>query len=135
MSRKKADSESTAWVNSQVGSPKIEGLLEISHSKYGIFIGGNPDTLRSLARLLNWLADVDQESRSAIPEGERSHVHLEPGDPLKLWAALTPFSENTEICRLDAKGTGEFPKRYHKIIKQLRIKYEKNKKTKERTNK
>ena len=89
----------------------IKGSLEISvgRGRTGIFIGGDPQGLRSLAKTLNWLADVDQEAYSGIPVGERAHTHLHAGEP---FAHLTQFSANTEICRLDAKGTKEFPKYY-----------------------
>ena len=44
----------------------IEGTLEISKNRAGagVFIGGDPKGLRSLAKILIWLADVDQESHS-----------------------------------------------------------------------
>jgi hypothetical protein len=37
------------WENKGVGCPRIENNLEISTSRSGIFIGGDPDGLRSLA--------------------------------------------------------------------------------------
>ena len=90
------------WVNDITQSPKITGNLEISKSATGIFIGGDPEALRSLSRLLNWLADVDQESLAAMPKEERYHVHLHANGP-RAFACLTRFSEETELCRLDAK--------------------------------
>jgi hypothetical protein len=54
------------------------------------------------------LADTDQERKRGIPQGERFHVHLYPSDTPR-GDALSRFSVNTEVCRLDAKGTGEFP--------------------------
>jgi hypothetical protein len=105
-----------AWVNSYAGSPKVEGTLEISTSKDGVWIAGDPIALRSLAKLIVWLADVNQESQRGIPVGERIHVHLYPNDPG--FNSLTGFSENTEICRLDAKGTGQFPEKYQKLKKR-----------------
>jgi hypothetical protein len=96
-------------INNTTGSPAIGGHLEISKRRTGVFIGGDPEALRSLARLLNWLADVDQESLATMPDGERCHVHLESQGPV---ASLSAFSNDTEICRLDAKGTGDFPQRY-----------------------
>jgi hypothetical protein len=86
----------------------IKGTLEISKGRLGVFIGGDPNGLRSLAKLLMFLADVDQESHPSMPDGEREHTHLYSGQH------LTQFSLTTEICRLDAKGTGEFPARYLK---------------------
>ena len=84
----------------------IKGNLEISKSRSGVFIGGDPDALRSLAKILIWLADADQESHPSMPDGEREHVHLD------CRFHLTPCSVLTELCRLDAKGTGEFPAKY-----------------------
>ena len=98
------------WVNDMTGSPRIEGTLEICRSQSGIFIGGDPDALRTLARLLTWLANIDQESLASMPDGERCHVHLHTRDA-EGFNSLTPFSEETELCRLDAKGSGEFPER------------------------
>ena len=67
------------WVNDMRGHPRIEGSLEISRSRYGVFVGGEPAALRSLAELLNWIADVDQDSLPLQPDGERFHVHLRAG--------------------------------------------------------
>ena len=83
--------------------PGVVGHIEISHGKHGVFIGGNPQGLRSLARLLTFLADVDQD-KIPMPKGERDHTHLHPG------CQLSKNSMETEVCRLDAKGTGKFPK-------------------------
>jgi hypothetical protein len=93
------------------GSPAIEGLLEVSKRRSGVFIGSDPAALRSLARLLTWLADVNQETLPNMPDGERCHVHLHAGKPAP-WNSLTPISAETELCRLDAKGTGDLPERY-----------------------
>jgi hypothetical protein len=95
---------------------KIKGNLEISKSRAGIFIGGDPQGLRSLAKLLAWLADIDQASYPTMPDGERVHVHLHCDAP---YAQLTQFSVPTELCRLDAKGTVEFPDRYRKKKKSV----------------
>lgn len=96
---------------------KIKGTLEISKSRNGVFIGGDPEGLRSLAKILDWLADINQENHPNMPDGEREHVHLYC-DPALPQAQLTPFSANTELCRLDAKGTGEFPRKYHKPLQK-----------------
>jgi hypothetical protein len=112
-----ANDNRIGWVNSTVGCPKINGTLEISESRAGIFIGGDPIALRSLAELLIWLADVDQESLSSQPDGERYHVHLHTRDA-EGFNSLTPFSSETELCRLDAKGTGEFPEKYRKLCEK-----------------
>jgi hypothetical protein len=39
--------------------PNIRGNLETLKGRNGIFIGGDPKGLRSLADLLHWLADAD----------------------------------------------------------------------------
>lgn len=75
-------------------------------------MGGDPDGLRSLAALLVWIADVDQEAIPTQPVGERYHVHLEPRTARSRAEALTAFSLSTELCRLDAKGTRQLPPRY-----------------------
>jgi len=90
----------------------IKGTLEISHSKHGILIAGDPKGLRSLVKLLIRLADVDQDTMKYMPDGERCHVHLHANEPVKSLNSLTRFSKETEICRLDAKKTGAFPNKY-----------------------
>lgn len=87
---------------------EIRGTLEISHGVDGVLIAGDPQGLRSLARLLDFLAGMDPNQHPTMPDGEREHTHLYAG------TQLSPFSVTTELCRLDAKGTGEFPKRYAK---------------------
>jgi hypothetical protein len=86
----------------------INGNLEISKSRTGVLIGGDPNGLRSIAKLLVFLADANQALHPNMPDGEREHTHLYCGPH------LTQFSVETEICRLDAKGTGDFPERYLK---------------------
>jgi len=80
--------------------PEIIGQIEISRSENGIFIGGDPAGLKSLAVLVAWLAEVDQERMPPLPDGERAHLHLHPG------CQLCRNSEAAEIGRLDAKGAG-----------------------------
>jgi hypothetical protein len=104
----------TGWVNDMTGSPKIQGNLEISKNESGIFIGGDPDGLRSLARLLTWLADIDQNSLDRMPDGERCHLHLHAHDA-EGFNSLTWFSEEAELCRLDAKGTCDLPPKYQEL--------------------
>jgi hypothetical protein len=93
-------------MNTKHRYPEVNGHVEISHGKHGIFIAGDPQGLRSLAKLLNFLAEVDQEKIPFMPDGERDHTHLHPG------CQLSKNAVETEICRLDAKGTGEFPRNY-----------------------
>ena len=84
-----------------------EGYLEIypeilDGDQIHISILGDPQGLRYLARLLNQLADVDQE-KMCLPKGEREHIHLHKSEE------LGGHSWEVQICRADAKDTGEFP--------------------------
>lgn len=74
-------------------------------------MGGKSKGLKSLAKVLNWLAEFDQEIAN-MPDGERAHIqlHVKNGD----FGTLSEFSEETEVCRLDAKGTRGLPSRYMK---------------------
>jgi hypothetical protein len=106
------------YVNDYTDSPKIAGNLEISKSQDGVFIGGDPPGLRSLAAILVWLADIDQESPlNSYPDGWFSHIHLHARD-IEGFNSLTVFSEEVILSRLDAKGTGEFPERYRNLPKR-----------------
>jgi uncharacterized protein YdeI (YjbR/CyaY-like superfamily) len=67
-----------------------------------VMIHGDPEGLRSLAKLLMKMADLDQEKRTDLPTGAREHYHLRPG-----WE-LSKSSVDTIVGRLDAKGTGRF---------------------------
>jgi hypothetical protein len=71
-----------------------------------ILIHGDPEGLRSLARLLLKMADLDQDNIAELPIGAREHIHLGP----KL--DLSSSSEQVVIGRLDAKGTGDFYDRF-----------------------
>ena len=102
------------WINIE-----IEGDLEISTNKDGgVIIIGNPSGLKSLARIVKEIADYDQEKDKGLPVGERTHVHLNP-KLHKDYNGTTAFSVSTEICRLDAKGTGEYPKKYKELKNKL----------------
>ncbi|KKR03328.1 MAG: hypothetical protein UT30_C0032G0007 [Candidatus Uhrbacteria bacterium GW2011_GWF2_39_13] len=87
--------------------PSKNGILYIYPVIYNgkttkVNIDGNPDGLRYLANLLNYVADLEQ-GKMALPDGERFHIHLKAGNELG-W-----HSSEVEICRADAKGTGELP--------------------------
>jgi hypothetical protein len=87
--------------------PQLKGNVEVSLKRYGrdpydVFIGGDREGLRALAKMLLWLADANQEA-TGMPDGEREHLHLSPG------LHLSASSRRTELCRLDARSTGEFP--------------------------
>jgi hypothetical protein len=81
-----------------------DGNIQAFLWKKRIMVAGDPAGLRSLAKLLSWLADLDQESIPQMPEGERAHVHLYAG------SQISADSSELELCRLDAKGTGAFPR-------------------------
>ncbi len=99
---------------------KIEGHLDvfISHneeefdgevSKWDeILIHGDPKGLRSLAKLLIDIADLNQEevNEKYLPIGAREHYHLRPN------LELSNSSNEVVVGRLDAKGTGVFYKRF-----------------------
>lgn len=84
----------------------ISGTLEISYEYERVLIAGDPLAFRELARLFSWMADADQDECDTMPDGERLHVHFYPG------RQTTKFSNDVEISRIDAKGTGELPPKY-----------------------
>lgn len=95
---------------------EIEGNLDIfvTHNEEDsskceeILIHGDPQGLRSLAKLLIDIADLNQEEVDTkyLPIGAREHYRLSP----KL--ELANSSETVVIGRLDAKGTGVFYNRF-----------------------
>lgn len=94
--------------------PDIKGHIEVTRGKEGVVIAADPQGLRSIAEMLIWLADVDQSEIKGMPDGEREHVHLTPG------FALSLNSIPIELCRLDAKGSGKFPKGYKPIRRKTK---------------
>jgi hypothetical protein len=81
---------------------------ELYEYTVAVTIVGDPNGLRYLASILNKLADVNQEKLD-IPVGEREHVHLHANEQ------LGDHSCEVEICRADAKGTGELPDYTYKV--------------------
>ena len=71
-----------------------------------ILIHGDPDGLRSFAKLLIKLADLNQDNVDGLPIGAREHIHLQPKFD------LSNSSELVIVGRLDAKGTGAFYDNY-----------------------
>jgi hypothetical protein len=67
-----------------------------------ILIHGDPEGLRSFARLLIRMADLNQESVADLPTGAREHLHLRRN------IDLSKSSTSVIVGRLDAKGTGDF---------------------------
>jgi len=71
-----------------------------------VLIHGDPEGLRSFARLLMEVADLDQENMPGLPTGAREHIHLRPGFD------ISKSSVGVITGRIDAKGTGVFYDRY-----------------------
>jgi hypothetical protein len=73
-----------------------------------ILIHGNPEGLKSLAKLLIKISELNQEEieDNYLPIGAREHYHLTPA------IELSNSSNNVIIGRLDAKGTGAFYERF-----------------------
>ena len=104
----------------QIKGNEIEGLLDIfiSHNKDEdegeitewdeVLIYGNPEGLKSFAKLLIEIAELNQEEvdEKYLPTGDREHYHLRPG------LELSDSSTQVIVGRLDAKGTGKFYERY-----------------------
>ena len=65
-------------------------------------IHGDPEGLRSFAKLLLKIANLNQENVVDFPIGAREHYHLRPN------LELGKSSVETIVGRLDAKGTGSF---------------------------
>ena len=99
---------------------EIDGELDIfiSHNKdenegetttwNEIFIHGNPKGLKSFAKLLLEIAELNQDDveDKYLPIGAREHYHLKPG------IELSKSSTEVIVGRLDAKGTGEYYDRF-----------------------
>jgi hypothetical protein len=73
-----------------------------------ILIHGNPEGLKSFAKLLLEIAELNQEDvdNKYLPIGAREHYHLRPG------IELSKSSNEVIVGRLDEKGTGKFYDRY-----------------------
>ncbi|KAF0200565.1 MAG: hypothetical protein FD170_3314 [Bacteroidetes bacterium] len=104
----------------QTKGNEIEGHLDIiiSHNEDEndgeiikwdeVVIHGNPEGLKSLAKLLIEIAELNQEKveDKYLPAGAREHYHLRPG------IELSKSSIEVIVGRLDAKGTSDFYKSY-----------------------
>jgi len=90
--------------------PGIKGNIEIfSDDDDGaphVFIHGDPEGLRSFAKLLIALAERDQNNISDEFIGFQEHVHLIPDFD------ISKSSLKTIVGRLDGAKTGIFPKRF-----------------------
>ena len=94
----------------QIKGNEIEGHLDIfiSNNKTEILIHGNPEGLKSLAKLLIEIAELNQENvdNKDLPIGAREHYDLRPN------IELSKSSVEVIVGRLDAKGNGEFYNRF-----------------------
>jgi hypothetical protein len=76
-----------------------------------IYIAGDPKGLKSLARLLIELAEVDQTQLPSLPEmGASEHIHLQPD------THLGKGSLPLVVSRLDDKN-GKFDETFQKATK------------------
>ena len=71
-----------------------------------ILIHGDPEGLKSFAKILIKLAELNQDNVDGLPVGAREHIHLRPKYD------LSRSSEEVIVGRLDAKGTGDFYDKY-----------------------
>ncbi len=92
---------------------EIKGHLDINISDIEdevekwqeVMIHGDPEGLRSFAKLLLRIANLDQEKRTDIPVGAKEHYHLRP------YFETSKNSVQAIVGRLDAKGTDDFLRR------------------------
>lgn len=78
-----------------------------------VLIHGDPKGLRSFAKLLIKIADLNQERDETLPIGAREHCHLRPD------LELGKSSVEVIVGRLDAKSTGQFYDRYVEASRKL----------------
>jgi hypothetical protein len=71
-----------------------------------VLIHGDPEGLRSFAKLLMKIANLNQEDRTDLPVGAREHYELRPN------LELSKSSVQAIVGRIDAKGTGNFYDRF-----------------------
>ena len=73
-----------------------------------VYIHGDPKGLKSLAKLLIEIAELNQENveDKYLPIGAREHYHLRPK------IELSKSSVEVIVGRLDAKGSGKFYDNY-----------------------
>ncbi len=84
---------------------EFEGKIEKWNE---ILIHGDSEGLKSLAKQLIYLAELNQEQvdDKYLPSGAREHLHFSPN------IELSKSSTITIVGRLDCKGTKEFPVNY-----------------------
>ena len=84
---------------------EFEGKIEKWNE---VFIHGDSEGLKSLAKQLIYLAELDQEKveEKYLPNGAREHLHFRPN------IELSKSSTETIVGRLDSKGKKDFPTNY-----------------------
>ena len=80
-----------------------------------VLIHGDPEGLKSFAKLLIEIAELNQEkvNDKYLPVDAREHYHLRPNIELAI------SSVEVIVGRLDAKGTGAFYDRYISNDKEI----------------
>jgi len=86
------------------GNLRINTIEEDGRTK--VMIYGDPEGLKSFGEILIAMSQVDQNDFPGLYVGDRDHMHIRPD------FHLSKDSLETIIGRLDAKGTGEFPKNF-----------------------
>ena len=71
-----------------------------------ILIHGDPEGLKSFARMLTRIADLNQDNITDLPIGAREHIHLRPN------IDISKSSVDVIVGRIDAKGTSVFYDRF-----------------------
>ncbi|MGC4234440.1 MAG: hypothetical protein QM594_15780 [Niabella sp.] len=71
-----------------------------------ILIHGDSEGLKSFAKLLIKIAELNQEDITELQVGARTHIHLRPN------IDISKSSVEVIVGRIDAKGTGTFYDRY-----------------------
>ena len=102
---KKYKSEITGHLDIFIANNEDEFEGEITKWQ-DVLIHGDSEGLRSFARLLTRLADLNQEDIINLPVGAREHIHLQPNFD------ISKSSVEVIVGRIDAKGTGVFYDRY-----------------------
>jgi len=102
---KKYKSEITGHLDIFIADNGSEFEGEISKWQ-DILIHGDKEGLKSFARLLIRIADLDQDDLKDLPIEAREHIHLRPN------LDISKSSLEVIVGRIDAKGTGVFYDRY-----------------------
>ena len=102
---KKYNSEITGHLDIFIANNEDEHEGEITKWQ-DILIHGDKEGLKSFAKLLIKIADINQDDIKDLPIGAREHIHLRPN------LDISKSSIEVIVGRIDAKGTGVFYDRY-----------------------